>query len=129
MTSIARGSSKGRTQGFGPWYGGSNPPPRARYYTMKISTEDVKHVAKLARLRFTDEEITPFTKQFNDILEYFTKLKDIDTSRIDPSTHAVTITNVYREDAVKGSISKEQALKNAPDAENGYYKVPKIIKV
>jgi aspartyl-tRNA(Asn)/glutamyl-tRNA(Gln) amidotransferase subunit C len=96
---------------------------------MKISTEDVKHVAKLARLRFTDEEITPFTKQFNDILGYFSKLKAVDTSRIAPSTHAVNVTNAFREDSEKDSIPAEKALQNAPDAEKGYYKVPKIIKV
>jgi len=96
---------------------------------MKITKEDVKHVAKLARLRFTDEEIAPFTEQLNDILEYFEKLKNVDTSHVNPSTHAVNLTNAFREDVVKDSIPTEKALKNAPDTEKTYYKVPKIIQV
>ena len=96
---------------------------------MKITEKDVEHVATLARLRFKEDEVNLFTQQLNDILEYFEKLKNINTKNIDPSTHAVNLSNVFREDEVRSSLPSDESLKNAPDSEQTYFKVPKIIEV
>jgi aspartyl-tRNA(Asn)/glutamyl-tRNA(Gln) amidotransferase subunit C len=96
---------------------------------MKITKEDTGHVAELARLRFNEDDIELFTRQLNKILEYFEKLKNVDTSSVAPSTHSVDITNAYRDDHVKNSIPVEHSLSNAPDSEQAYFKVPKIIEV
>ncbi len=138
---IARGSSKGRTAGFGPANGGSNPPPRAIVLralqalksaplgNMKITREDVEHVAALAGLQFKEGELNTFTRQISNIYQYFEKLQNVDTTNVKPTTHAVNLKNAFREDAVKGSLSPEKALKNAPDSEAACFKVPKVIKV
>lgn len=96
---------------------------------MQITSKDVEHVATLARLRFKEEEIIPFTRQLNTILEYFEKLQAVDTTDVPPSTHAVNVCNAFRDDAVKTSLSSDAALQNAPDAEQSCFKVPKIIEV
>jgi len=96
---------------------------------MKITKKDVEHVATLARLQFDDEELDLFTHQLNDILGYFEKLQQVDTTNVEPSTHAVQLTNALREDIQKESLSAEKSLQNAPDSERSYFKVPKIIEV
>ncbi len=94
----------------------------------KISSEDVAKVAKLARLRFTDEEIEAFKGQLNTILEYVAKLEELDTSGVEPTFHLLEHRNVVRPDEVKPSLSQEEALQNAPMAEKGHFVVPKIIE-
>ena len=96
---------------------------------MKITNKDVEHVATLARLRFDKEEVGLFTDQLNKILGYFEKLKNVDTTNVAPSTHAVDLSNAFREDAVKKSLPSDESLKNAPDSEQSFFKVPKIIEV
>jgi aspartyl-tRNA(Asn)/glutamyl-tRNA(Gln) amidotransferase subunit C len=96
---------------------------------MKITKKDVEHVATLARLRFKEDEVNLFAQQLNDILEYFEKLRNINTTNVNPSTHAVNLTNAFREDNVKSSLPSDESLKNAPDSEQTYFKVPKIIEV
>jgi len=95
---------------------------------MKITTEEVGEVALLARLVFTEAEQKLFTGQLNTILDYFDKLKKVDTSEIDPTSHAGDISNVLRDDKTRPSISKEESLLNAPDGQGGYFRVPKIIE-
>jgi len=94
---------------------------------MKISKEEVAHVAYLARLHFSEEEKEKFTTQLNKILEYMDQLAKLDTSRIEPTFHAVAQTNVFRADIVRPSISQELSLSNAPDRDRGFFRVPKII--
>ncbi|MGB9699990.1 MAG: Asp-tRNA(Asn)/Glu-tRNA(Gln) amidotransferase subunit GatC [Thermodesulfobacteriota bacterium] len=94
---------------------------------MKISKEEVTHVAYLARLYFSEEEKEKFTTQLNKILEYMDQLAKLDTSRIEPTFHAVAQTNVFREDIVRPSMSQELSLSNAPDRDRGFFRVPKII--
>jgi len=96
---------------------------------VKISQRDVLHVASLAKLRFSDDELEVFTRQMNTILEYFEKLQTVDTTGIEPSTHAVQVTNVWRDDTPQTSLPQQQALENAPDEQSGYFKVPSIIEV
>ena len=95
---------------------------------MKITKEEVEHVALLARLKFSEKEKEPFTTQLNIILEYMDKLQELDTTKVEPTFHAVAQKNVFREDDVRASLPKELSLSNAPDGERGFFRVPKIIE-
>jgi len=95
---------------------------------MKISKEEVEHVAYLARLQFNEIEIERFTGQLNAILEYMDQLSQLDTAQVEPTFHAVIQKNVFREDSVKPSITQELSLNNAPDPDRGFFRVPKIIE-
>ena len=95
---------------------------------MKISKQEVDHVALLARLKFSESEKERFTTQLNTILEYMDKLKELDTNNVEPTFHAVARTNVFREDLVLPSDAQELTLRNAPDGERGFFRVPKIIE-
>ncbi|MEE9913824.1 MAG: Asp-tRNA(Asn)/Glu-tRNA(Gln) amidotransferase subunit GatC [Deltaproteobacteria bacterium] len=94
---------------------------------MKLSTQDVEYVAKLARLEVTDEEKGKFTDQLNDILLYIDKLNELDTTGVAPMTHAIAVTNAFRDDTVQDSLGVERALANAPDARGEFFRVPKVI--
>jgi len=93
----------------------------------KITTSDVEHVAHLARLSFDANEIDAFTRQLNDIIEFVDMLDALDTSGVEPTTRALELLNVFRNDEVKPSLSVEQATANAPVAEDGAFVVPRII--
>ncbi len=80
-----------------------------------ISKEQVKHVANLARLALTDEEVEKMTKQLGDIINYAELLNELDTENVKPTTHVLDLKNVMRKDEPRDWISKEDALKNAPD--------------
>lgn len=94
---------------------------------MKISRAEVAYVARLARLEFTEEEMELFTTQLNAILDYVGKLGELDTSGVEPTSHAIEITNAFRDDAVHESLSVEEALANAPEREDGFFVVPRVI--
>ncbi len=96
---------------------------------MKITIKDAAHVAGLARLRFKDDELEAMTAQLNSILESFDRLQAVDTTGIQPSTHAVDVSNAFRDDEVRTSLAPATALANAPEAEEGCFKVPRIIEV
>ena len=95
---------------------------------MSITKEEVLHVAHLARLEFSEEELERFAKQLGEILSYVEKLGELDTSEVEPTYHALKLKNVFREDEVRESIPTEEALANAPERENGFFVVPKVIK-
>ena len=95
---------------------------------MGITKEEVLHVAHLARLEFGEEEIDVFTGQLADILNYVAKLNELDTREVEPTYHALKLRNVFRDDQVKTSLPTEEALKNAPQREDGFFVVPKVIK-
>jgi aspartyl-tRNA(Asn)/glutamyl-tRNA(Gln) amidotransferase subunit C len=95
---------------------------------MKISKEEVEHVALLARLKFSEAEKERFTIQLNSILEYMDTLKELDTAQVEPTFHAVARKNVFREDQVLPSAPQDLALSNAPDGDRGFFRVPKIIE-
>lgn len=94
---------------------------------MAVTIKDVEHVAKLARLEFTEEEKKTFTRQLNQILEYMEKLNELDTTNVEPLSHVIELSNVFREDKVRPSIPAEEALKNAPAKTEKFFKVPKVI--
>ncbi|MCD8377733.1 MAG: Asp-tRNA(Asn)/Glu-tRNA(Gln) amidotransferase subunit GatC [Candidatus Gastranaerophilales bacterium] len=91
-----------------------------------ITVKDVEHVAKLARLELTEAEKEKFTNQLGDVLKYVEQMNEVDTSEVEPMAHAIDFVNVMREDKVNYEQTKEELMKNAPDAEDGFFKVPKI---
>ncbi len=93
-----------------------------------MTTEDVKYIAQLAKLKFKDEELESFTHKFNDILSYVEKLKELNTDDVEPMEYPIDNINVFREDINIDSIETEEALKNAPQTDGTYFIVPKVIK-
>jgi len=93
----------------------------------KIDKDQVKQIAKLARLDLNDKEIAAFSAQLSEILEYVEKLNQLDTDNVEPLAHCLPVNNVFGKDEPKKSLDLEQALKNAPQRENEYFKVPKIL--
>jgi aspartyl-tRNA(Asn)/glutamyl-tRNA(Gln) amidotransferase subunit C len=96
--------------------------------TLKLSTSDVEYVAKLARLEITEAEKQKFTAQLNDILLYIDQLNELDTTGVAPMSHAIAVTNAFREDRVVESLGTQKALANAPDARGDFFRVPKVIE-
>ena len=93
----------------------------------KIDEEQVRRVALLSRLELSDEEIAQFSGQLSDIVEYIEKLNELNTDNVEPLAHCLPVHNVLREDKPRPSLSNDQALANAPDREDEYFKVPKIL--
>jgi len=92
---------------------------------MKISIE---HLARLARLSVSDAEKMLFAKQIDNILHYMDKLNELDTGNIEPTSHVISLSNVVREDLREDSLDREDALMNAPDKTDKFFRVPKIIE-
>lgn len=95
---------------------------------MKISIKQVEHVAKLARLRLSEEEKQGMSEKLSQILTYMDKLNELNTDNIPPTSHVVEVRNVFREDKVESSLPEEEALQNAPDRVNGYFRVPRVVE-
>jgi len=94
---------------------------------MKITPQEVSHVADLARLHMSQEEIEAMARQLDDILTYVAKLNELDTEAIVPTTHAISIVNAFREDEMKPSLVREKALANAPQQNGESFMVPRVI--
>jgi len=94
---------------------------------MSVTRKDVEYIAQLARLKFKDEELENFTHQLNEILNYVEKLNELDTSSVEPLNHPVENINVFRADETIPPVKTEEALKNAPDCTEEFFKVPKVI--
>jgi len=94
---------------------------------MAITEADVRHVAKLARLKLSDEQIKQFARQLGDILTYVEKLGELDTTDIEPTAHAAPIRNVFRDDISRPGIGVEKVLANAPTSKPPFFKVPKVL--
>ncbi|MFH1201371.1 MAG: Asp-tRNA(Asn)/Glu-tRNA(Gln) amidotransferase subunit GatC [Candidatus Omnitrophota bacterium] len=95
---------------------------------MAISKKDVKYVADLARVELTEEELNQFAKQLENIIEYIDKLKKLDISAVEATTHVLNIKNVFRDDVVKPSLNIVEFLKSIPKKEGTFFKVPKVIE-
>ena len=93
-----------------------------------ITTDDVQHVATLARLEFREEDIEQFTHQLARILDYIGKLSELDTTDVPPTSHPLTLRNVVKADVAKSSYDRDVVLEGAPSAEEGYFEVPKVIE-
>jgi aspartyl-tRNA(Asn)/glutamyl-tRNA(Gln) amidotransferase subunit C len=94
---------------------------------MKITKEEVEQVAHLARLTLNQQELEKMTEQLDNILSYVAKLGELDTENITPTTHAFSISNAFRDDAVGDSLSQKEALENCPKQSGEYFIVPRII--
>ncbi len=93
----------------------------------KIDAEQVRKVAKLARLELTDAEVQEFTGQLGAILGYVDKLSELETTDVEPLAHCLPISNVFRKDEVRDSLGTERVLANAPQRDGSFFKVPKIL--
>jgi len=95
---------------------------------MKITRQDVEHVARLARLEITETEKQAFSQQLSDILTYVEKLNALKTEGVEPTATVLGQTNVFREDKSRPSLPVEKVLANAPEQAEGFFVVPKIIE-
>ena len=94
---------------------------------MAISRDEVHRIARLANLKFTEEEYDRFTSQLNAILDHVATLDRLATDGIEPTAQVVGASHTLRDDEVGGSIPQEEALSNAPESDRGLFKVPKVI--
>lgn len=95
---------------------------------MSISIQDVEHVAKLARLELTEEEKAKYAEQLGAILDYAQKLNELDTENVPPTSHVLPIANVMRDDEPRPSWPIEKVMLNAPDEEDGQFRVPAVLE-
>ena len=95
---------------------------------MKIDEQDVAKVAILSRLEFSESERETFTGQLNSIRDYAEMMENLDVADVKPTAHVLPLQNVLRKDEVRPSLDHDLALSNAPEAEDGYFKVPKIVE-
>jgi len=93
----------------------------------KLTEQEVRHVAKLARLNCTDQEVTLFTEQLGAILEYIDQLDELDTTNIEPLAHCLPVHNVLREDVPQPSLTNDEALANAPHRDGEFFAIPKVL--
>jgi aspartyl-tRNA(Asn)/glutamyl-tRNA(Gln) amidotransferase subunit C len=94
---------------------------------MAITTGDVEHVARLARLRLSEEEKETYRHQLSDILEHARVIGEVDTEDVPPTSHTLPLVNVFRDDVARPSLPVEDVTSNAPWAEGSAFKVPRII--
>jgi len=95
---------------------------------MEVTTVLVEKLAHLSRLYFTEEEMKGYTADLQNIVSFVDKLNEIDTTGVEPVLHMGDAVNALREDAVRGSVTREEALLNAPLKDNQFFKVPTVIK-
>lgn len=95
---------------------------------MSVSKKEVKYIADLARLKFTDEETASLADDMNKILNYMETLKEVDTSGTEPMEHVIESKSRFRADEAGEPLPHEKALKNAPDADSDYFRVPRVIE-
>ena len=95
----------------------------------KLTLQEVEHVALLARLELTPEEKTKLTEDLNVILAHFEQLQALDTTDVEPTSHAIPMQNVFRADEVRPSLPRERVLAEAPDARGEYFVVPRVVEV
>jgi aspartyl-tRNA(Asn)/glutamyl-tRNA(Gln) amidotransferase subunit C len=93
----------------------------------KITPEQVRHVAKLARLALPPEKLERLTSQLEPILEYVAKIAQVDTKGVEPMAHALPVKNVLRDDVLEGALGVQKTLMNAPETDGPFFKVPKVI--
>jgi len=93
-----------------------------------IDEKQVQHVAKLARLKLSSEELERFSSQISKILDYINQLNEVDTTDVQPLSHALDISNVFRDDEVTPSSSRDDALANAPQKRDGFFLVPPVLE-
>lgn len=95
---------------------------------MKITEENVRHVAKLARLAVSDEEVARLAPQLSDIIGYAEQLQAVDMTGVEPTSHSFALVNVLRRDESRPSLPRERALANAPDSDGEQVRVPAVLE-
>lgn len=95
---------------------------------VKLTSEEVRHVANLAKLGLSEEDTAKFQKQLSSILDFVSALNEVDTKDVIPTSQVTGLENVFREDEVKPSLSQEEVLSNAPDKYKGYFRVKKVLE-
>ncbi len=95
---------------------------------MKITTDEVKYVANLAKLYVNEAEAEKLTTEMESIINFANMMSEIDTESIEPTNHAMKVQNVFRDDIIENSYSQEDILKNAPSQDGGCYLVPKVVE-
>lgn len=95
---------------------------------MALTHEDVLHIARLARIDLTPEDVDRFASQLSSILNHFQALAALDTDDVEPTAHPLPLSNVMRNDSVTPSLSQDDALANAPRAEDGYFRVRAVLE-
>ncbi len=95
---------------------------------MTVSKDEIKHVARLARLDLPEEDLALFVEQIGEILGYVNKLNQLDTESTPPMSHAVSLVNAFQKPGTGGRPEKPESLSNAPAAEDGFFRVPKVIE-
>jgi aspartyl-tRNA(Asn)/glutamyl-tRNA(Gln) amidotransferase subunit C len=93
-----------------------------------ISRQDVEHVARLSRLALSEAEVERMREQLSGILAYIDTLRAIDTAGVEPTSHAVPLVNVMRDDEIRPCLPQAAALANAPDRSDAFFRVPRIIE-
>jgi len=92
-----------------------------------ISPEQVRHVAKLARLALDEPQLDRFATQLESILEYVGQIGEVDVANVEPMAHALPVANVFRDDVAGTSLPLDKVLQNAPETDGPFFKVPKVI--
>jgi aspartyl-tRNA(Asn)/glutamyl-tRNA(Gln) amidotransferase subunit C len=95
---------------------------------MQLTADEVRHVAELAKLRLTDDEVAQYAEQLSAILEYARRLQMVDTSDVPPTPYVLPLENVLREDVPEPGLSNEEALANAPDSADGFFRVRAVFE-
>ncbi|MEH0157688.1 Asp-tRNA(Asn)/Glu-tRNA(Gln) amidotransferase subunit GatC [Limibacter armeniacum] len=95
---------------------------------MKIDKEAIEKIAHLSRLYFNEKDEERMVKSMNDIVNWVAKLEEVDTEGVEPLTHMTEVTNNWREDEVKAPLSRDKGLKNAPEKDEAYFRVPKVLE-
>jgi aspartyl-tRNA(Asn)/glutamyl-tRNA(Gln) amidotransferase subunit C len=96
--------------------------------TNRLTRADVEHVARLARLALSEEEVDRFTVQLGSILEHAARVEALDTAGVPPTAHPLPLANVLRPDEIRPGVDREEVLDLAPDAEDGRFRVPRIME-
>ncbi len=95
---------------------------------MALTPEDVLHIAKLARIALTETEVERFATQLSGILDHFSALSAVDTGAVEPTAHPLPLFNVMRADEVASSLPRAEILKNAPEQEEGFFRVRAVLE-
>ncbi len=94
----------------------------------EVTIDEVRHVARLARLDLPEAELERVRRELNRIMDHFAELQELDTGDVDQTSHAIPMTNVYRPDIVNPSLAADSILQNAPDAVEGFFRVPAFME-
>lgn len=95
---------------------------------MRLTTQEVEHIALLSRLELSDAERERAANELSQIIGYFESLSELDTENIEPTMHALPVENVLRADEIQPGLSREAALQNAPESADGMFQVPRVVE-